>query len=1007
MKSDDEFSLSAIARKRGASSSRELAVASTTVTVTPSGESRPSPSTALAAQPAQGFRLPFDPLRLIDAMFARRWLALAAGVLTAGLLGYAGWKHFETHHVAMAQLIKQAPSTALRQGEGGDPYQPHDMTIPTFVALMRSGPVMESAVKTLGGKMSEAQLRAGLTITPERNTDIIRVTMNSDKDGTTALEGLRAYVDEVLRLTRDMQQRDAAEMNRFLKQQIALSEQDQVKVNEELLEYGKREHLVDAEKQIDAWLGELGNYSLKYEGTRLDFETLDLKITSIEHELAKVSPAAAKLQTVRDELAHLQLRYTDEHPSVLEAKERVKALEADLKGESPHLDSPPKPGESAVAESLYLDLVKLRSEKQVLGEQLSKLSAVRDELNERLSQLPRKAMDLARIKSRKASLENAKGLLVARQREAALSEENAQGSFRLLSMARDQDVSVERPTKKLGMVVAGGFAGAAGLLALAFGLLALLDPRLLSTADLKRATNLPVLGSLRADTGMTSAEAEEWAFRTWTNLHPSLVSKVSGGPIICGLLSEVPGLMPLLLGAAAARRGASVIVVSRQPGQVPSEPLSSALEAPGMILQRLGREPEEVVHLCPDPDWQWTAQQRQHWTAALAHWSSARNTLVLVELTEPDRAETLLVAERLQNLLWVGSGSTTQVSAVQRQIQIYRAAGCRMVGALLDQAPAFRLGLLNKLAVATLLMGLVPAHAAESTRLGAVDIVNLTIAGQPELQRTGVTIGPDGTITYLQAQGIHASGLTIDELRASLNAELSRFYKNAIVIVTPNLFQSDKVYVLGKIVKKGAITLTRPLTILEVVAEAGGLETGLFQQNTVELADLGRSLLVRGANRMPVNMEALFLHGDMSQNIQVQAGDYLYFPSANSNEIYVLGDVKMQGTQGLLAHTSVLSAITQAGGFTPKAYTRRVLVVRGSLDKPQTFVVNLNEALSARAPGFRLEPKDIVYVTDKPWARAEELMGFAVNAFMQGAVSGWATTNVGPLIKRAILPGIQ
>jgi protein involved in polysaccharide export with SLBB domain len=298
-------------------------------------------------------------------------------------------------------------------------------------------------------------------------------------------------------------------------------------------------------------------------------------------------------------------------------------------------------------------------------------------------------------------------------------------------------------------------------------------------------------------------------------------------------------------------------------------------------------------------------------------------------------------------------------------------------------------------------------QAAESVPLGPGDIINIAVAGQPVLERKGVTVAPDGTVTYLHARSIAASGKTIDELRTSLNHELSRFYKNAIVTVTPNLFQSRKAYVLGKVVKKGAINLDRPMTVLEIVAEAGGLETGLFQQNTVELADLGRCFLMRGKERLPVNMESLFLHGDMKQNVPVLPGDYLYFPSANANEIYVLGDVKMQGTQGLLAHTSVHSSIAQAGGFTPKAYTKRVLVVRGSLDKPQTFTVDMEDILNARAKGFRLEPKDIVYIADKPWARAEELLNFALNAFFQGAVSSWAGANVGPMIKAAVLPQLQ
>ncbi len=296
---------------------------------------------------------------------------------------------------------------------------------------------------------------------------------------------------------------------------------------------------------------------------------------------------------------------------------------------------------------------------------------------------------------------------------------------------------------------------------------------------------------------------------------------------------------------------------------------------------------------------------------------------------------------------------------------------------------------------------------AENLTLAPGDGVNITVFGQPTLARNEMVIRPDGRISYLQAQNVMAAGLTIDQLRETLNAELRRWYKNYRVIVTPYTFQSRKIYILGKIVKKGAVNLDRPMSLVEAVSEAGGLETGLFQQNTVELADLGRSFLVRGGKRVAVDLEALFLRGDMTQNIPVQPDDYLYFPSANANEIYVLGNVKMQGTQGLLAHTSVHSAIAQAGGFTPLAYRQRVLVVRGALTKPERFVVNMNEVLAGREKGFRLEPKDIVFVADRPWAKAEELLDTAITAFLQSAVATWTGANIGPFIKRPFLPQLK
>lgn len=960
--------------------------------------------------PRKSFTLPFDPLRVIDAIHSCRWMViLSAGIFAIGA-GIVGFTIFNPHHIAEAQLIKQGPGNSFRQSEGGDPYQPRETSVSTLMTLMRSGVLMEKTATLMEGTVSESELREGLTIISERNTDILRISLNSDVSSAVAAKTLQHYISEVLTLTRDLQQHDAGEMNRVLQSQITQTNRDLLKMDQELLDYARREGIIDADKQTDAWLGELGSYALKLETIRLDFETVDLKISGIERELAKVSPAAAKLQTAREELAQLQLRYTEAHPTVLAAAELVKAQEAAMRSEKPQLNSPPKPGESAVAESLYLELIKLRGDKEVLGEQLDKLKRVRSLLDERLADLPRKTLGLAEIKSRKSALENARDLLAARQRESALAQNTAQGSFRLLGMSREQDVIVEKPMKKILLLAfVGGLLGA-GLVAAAAALRVLLEPRLMSAGDLKRVTLLPVLGGLSLETASSASAASEWGFHTWTSLSPSLAVLKPDGAVVCGLLSEGQGMLPHILGRAASQRGAYVVIVSTTSSDLPSASISTIMQDPKSLLDHLGQPGSEMLHIELDEAWEWSAAQRQQWNEAMAIWGQARNTVVIVELLSPQKPETLLAAEGMPNLLWVSTGGESMQQSVRSQMKLYRAAGCRLVGALLDRASAFRLGMLNKLAAASaclLLMMLGLAKGADSVKLGAGDIINISVAGQPELARNGVTVAPDGTITYLQAQGLPASGLSIDELRIKLSVEVQRFYKNALVMVTPNLFQSRKVYVLGKIVKKGAINLDRPMTVLEIVAEAGGLETGLFQQNTVELADLGRSFLARGNQRVPIDMEALFLKGDMKQNVAVQAGDYLYFPSANSNEIYVLGNVKMQGSQGLLAHTSVHSAIAQAGGCTPKAYLKRILVVRGSLQQPKTFVVNLEDIMNGRSKGFRLEPKDIVYVADRPWARAEELLSFALNAFLQGAVSSWAGANVGPLIKDAILPSMR
>jgi hypothetical protein len=105
--------------------------------------------------------------------------------------------------------------------------------------------------------------------------------------------------------------------------------------------------------------------------------------------------------------------------------------------------------------------------------------------------------------------------------------------------------------------------------------------------------------------------------------------------------------------------------------------------------------------------------------------------------------------------------------------------------------------------------------------------------------------------------------------------------------------------------------------------------------------------------------------------------------------------------------TTVLRVLIAQGGFVDKAYRSKVLVVRGSLNQPQSFVVNVNDILQARGPDFKLEAGDIVYVSRRPWAKAEELLEFAITEFLRAAIVSWTGVNVGPWIKEPIFPSFK
>ena len=93
-----------------------------------------------------------------------------------------------------------------------------------------------------------------------------------------------------------------------------------------------------------------------------------------------------------------------------------------------------------------------------------------------------------------------------------------------------------------------------------------------------------------------------------------------------------------------------------------------------------------------------------------------------------------------------------------------------------------------------------------------------------------------------------------------------------------------------------------------------------------------------------------------------------------------------------------MSAIAACGGFSPEAFRSRVLVVRGSLTQPETFVVDGADILSAKKTDFRLQARDIVYVSKSPWVKAEQVLDTVATAFIQGLVVNTTSRKIGPMI---------
>jgi polysaccharide export outer membrane protein len=269
-------------------------------------------------------------------------------------------------------------------------------------------------------------------------------------------------------------------------------------------------------------------------------------------------------------------------------------------------------------------------------------------------------------------------------------------------------------------------------------------------------------------------------------------------------------------------------------------------------------------------------------------------------------------------------------------------------------------------------------------RIGPGDELEVEVMGE-DATRSTVTVGPDGRIYYNLLSGIDVWGLTVPEARDRIENEFKTFIRaKPAVTLTVTKVASQQVWVLGRVNSPGVYTLGGPTSLLDVVSEAGGLGVntpagGMYS----EVADLPRSFLVRDGHMIPVDFQRLLRDGDLSQNVYLQPGDFVYVPSLHSAQVHVLGAVLQPRSERMTGALTLVQAIALAGGTVPTACLPNVAILRGSLSHPRIAIVAVNDVLHGKAPDVRLEPGDIVYVPFAPDRVLVRYMNLILDTFVR------------------------
>jgi polysaccharide export outer membrane protein len=253
-------------------------------------------------------------------------------------------------------------------------------------------------------------------------------------------------------------------------------------------------------------------------------------------------------------------------------------------------------------------------------------------------------------------------------------------------------------------------------------------------------------------------------------------------------------------------------------------------------------------------------------------------------------------------------------------------------------------------------------NKATPYKIGSGDKFNLSIYREPELSFEGGVVKPDGTLTIPMVGDVKVSGLSINQAMVSISEKLKKYMKDPIVSLIPLEFRAQSYTILGKVNAPGNYPVYQNSRILDTIADAKGLSTGIFQDNTIELADLDHAFIRRGKKTLPVNFTELVKNGNALHNIPLQDKDYIYIPSSLNTEIYVLGEVKNTGYYGYRDNITLIQILGRAGGYLDTGNINEVAILRGTMSDPTVYVIDLEKILEGKAVDFKLKPFDVIFV---------------------------------------------
>ena len=209
--------------------------------------------------------------------------------------------------------------------------------------------------------------------------------------------------------------------------------------------------------------------------------------------------------------------------------------------------------------------------------------------------------------------------------------------------------------------------------------------------------------------------------------------------------------------------------------------------------------------------------------------------------------------------------------------------------------------------------------------LGAGDDLIIDVWGVAE-QTYNLQVSPEGNIIIPNIGPVYVSGLRIEQAKLKLFHELGKIYAgltgshpNTYMSLSLNSVRSIKVNIVGEVSVPGTYTLPSLASVFNALYAAGGpSDNGSLRE--VDLVRNNKTI-------SRIDLYNFLVDGTLDGNIMLHDQDVIFL-RPYFERVQVKGEVKRPGIYEMKQGETLGDLITYTGGFTGKAYTRRLTIFR-------------------------------------------------------------------------------